>query len=147
MSFWGGMLVFGSWRGYGVPQQVGTLTSTQTSTSISAHQYNAINIKTSTHQHTDISILLLQAGMISETGICNMPPELRPTSQMLSSDSVLLVDNGRQFVIRIGRECPSNVLQDLFGISSLENVQSSNVWIVRQDIRKSEWCFMRHFDV
>lgn len=43
------------------------------------------------------------------------PKELAPTKQSLTSDSVLVLDNGFQIMIRIGAQAPANVFQQLFG--------------------------------
>jgi protein transport protein SEC24 len=52
-----------------------------------------------------------------------LPSALPLTIDSLSSDGIYLVDNGIEFFLWVGREANSNLVNSLFGVPSLENVE------------------------
>jgi len=64
-------------------------------------------------------------GLLDENdGSIVLPPEVNLTAAYLTSDSAYLIDNGVTFFLRVGRALPPSFLQELFGIQSLEKVDT-----------------------
>jgi protein transport protein SEC24 len=61
-------------------------------------------------------------GLYDASGFVTLPEELYLTASSLTSDSAILLNNGRSFYLRLGRGVNSGFLQELFGIQSLEAV-------------------------
>ena len=56
-----------------------------------------------------------------------LPSEAGLTAEVLKADTVFLVDNGMDFLLRVGRHVDPNWLQNVFGVSSLEGVDSRSL--------------------
>jgi protein transport protein SEC24 len=53
-----------------------------------------------------------------------LPSEAGLTAEVLKSDTVFLVDNGMDFLIRVGRQVSPEWLQSVFGVPTLDSVDS-----------------------
>ena len=56
-----------------------------------------------------------------------LPATIHLSIDSLSSDGIYLLDNSVDFYIWVGRQANSNILNSLFGVSSLENVDPATV--------------------
>lgn len=56
-----------------------------------------------------------------------LPAEAGLTSEVLRSDTVYLVDNGMEFLLRVGRQVDPNWLLSVFGVHTLEGVDTRTV--------------------
>ena len=56
-----------------------------------------------------------------------LPSEAGLTAEVLKSDTVFLVDNGLDFLLRVGRQVDPNWLQSVFGVPCLDGVDSRSL--------------------
>lgn len=56
--------------------------------------------------------------------IVSLPGELPLNSTSVTDDSILLIDNGMEIIVRIGHSVPSDTLYQLFGIGSIDQLDS-----------------------
>ena len=65
-------------------------------------------------------------GIAGENGEMILPPEVELTAEKLDRRGVFLLDNGKEFYLWIGGLVEPPVLQALFDIQSLQQVDSTN---------------------
>lgn len=65
-------------------------------------------------------------GIPGPNGEIVMPPEIELSSEKLDRRGIFLLDNGKEFYLWVGSMCEPAVLQALFDIQSLQQVDNSN---------------------
>ncbi|KAG0229526.1 COPII coat Sec23p-Sfb3p heterodimer component [Actinomortierella wolfii] len=63
-----------------------------------------------------------EMGMLDHTGKVRLPPLVRVSYARLNPQGAYLLENGQNAWLWLGRECDSQFLQDVFGVSALEQV-------------------------
>lgn len=76
-----------------------------------------------------IDLLTENEGLLNEYGYVTLPSTCRLSASELVSDGVFLIDNSRNFFLRVGRQVSSSFLNDLFGVSSLDNVHIEHLHV------------------
>lgn len=56
-----------------------------------------------------------------------IPPNIPLSSKNVSEEGIYLLENGEECIICIGNSVDSNILQQLFGISSVDEITSQVV--------------------
>jgi len=60
-----------------------------------------------------------------------LPKDLNLSVERLSSDGIFLLDSGVDMFLWVGRSCPPSTCASLFGVNSLENVDMSQVSLLK----------------
>ncbi|KAG8649724.1 hypothetical protein MANES_08G127600v8 [Manihot esculenta] len=82
---------------------------------------------------TPLAIPLVHPRMISihdldtQEGNESLPPAIPLSSEHVSDDGIFLLENGQEGLIYIGSSVDSSILQQLFGISSIDEIQTQFV--------------------
>jgi hypothetical protein len=63
-----------------------------------------------------------QIGLRDEKGIVALPEELPLSAESLKPEAALLLDNGFSFYLRLGRKVSPTLLNELFGVESITQV-------------------------
>ena len=72
------------------------------------------------------------AASTDEPPVIQLPQECALTAQVLQSDSAYLLDNGLEFLLRIGKAVDPAFLHALFGLQSLQGVDAKQL-VMRED--------------
>ena len=72
--------------------------------------------------NTDESVVAIQ-----------LPQEAALTAESLQPNAAYLLDNGLEFLIRVGRQCDPTFLHSLFGVYSLQGVDSKQLTLREED--------------
>ena len=62
-----------------------------------------------------------------------LPQEAALTAESLQPNAAYLLDNGLEFLIRVGRQCDPNFLHAVFGVYSLQGVDSKQLSVREED--------------
>ncbi len=68
-----------------------------------------------------------------------LPPLVRVSYARLNPAGAYLLENGQKLFLWLGREIPSQFLQDVFGVQTIESVDSSMV--------SEKWCLATRMNV
>ncbi|KAJ3149333.1 COPII coat Sec23p-Sfb3p heterodimer component [Geranomyces michiganensis] len=63
-------------------------------------------------------------GEIDERGLVKLPPCIRVSKERLNPAGAYVLENGQQMIIWLGRGIPSGFLRDVFGVDTLEQIDS-----------------------
>ncbi|KAJ3057858.1 COPII coat Sec23p-Sfb3p heterodimer component, partial [Quaeritorhiza haematococci] len=62
------------------------------------------------------------AGLMMESGRIRLPACIRVSVERLDPQGAYLIENGQQMMLWLGRQVPSEFLQQLFNVETVENV-------------------------
>ncbi|KAI8911354.1 Sec23/Sec24 trunk domain-containing protein [Powellomyces hirtus] len=63
-------------------------------------------------------------GEIDQKGLVKLPPSIRVSAERLNPAGAYVLENGQQMIIWLGRGIPGTFLEEVFGVDSLEAVDS-----------------------
>ncbi|KAJ3185503.1 COPII coat Sec23p-Sfb3p heterodimer component [Geranomyces variabilis] len=63
-------------------------------------------------------------GEIDERGFVKLPPSIRVSKERLNPAGAYVLENGQQMIIWLGRGIPGTFLRDVFGVDTLEQIDS-----------------------
>eukprot|EP01119_Soliformovum_irregulare_P001184 TRINITY_DN10897_c0_g1_i1.p1 TRINITY_DN10897_c0_g1~~TRINITY_DN10897_c0_g1_i1.p1 ORF type:complete len:881 (-),score=241.11 TRINITY_DN10897_c0_g1_i1:58-2361(-) len=66
-------------------------------------------------------------GTVTEQNTLVMPPTLELSSEHLNRNGAYLLEDGTNMILYVGRGCPSQIVQDIFDIPSLEGYDTSQL--------------------
>lgn len=75
-------------------------------------------------------ILRLQVGVEDQTGRVLLPQLVRVSYARLNPAGAYILENGQNLYLWLGREVPSEFLMEVFGVATLDEVDSGMVWIL-----------------